>query len=368
MKYTNLGNHSDLISKIGCGSLFKNYTTKDNINIEKIIHKACELGINFIDTAPVYGSGKIEKIIGTSILKKRDKFFIATKNLPSKNKYHEIISSANSSLKRLKIDNIDLFQIHWPNHNISIEETCEALNKLIKDGKIKYAGVCNSTLKDLKKYNHILDDKLVSIQNEFNLLERNEYEKLKKFLDNKKITMIGYSPLLNGKLCNGLYQKKILDELEKKYNRNKTEIILNWICSQSKNIVTIPSTLKIQNLISNAESQNFYLSTIDKDIISKKCKTIKKNISPKEIYVDKSSSSIYYSLADAKKNLLNLNPSPKDLAKEIREKSILKPIKVKLLNKKGKKIYVLNDGILRYWSWLIAYGKEKKIPSLIYVD
>lgn len=367
MNYTNLGNHKVKVSKIGLGSLFNNYKIKDNVKIKKIINRAYDLGINIIDTAPVYGSGAIERTIGFAIKGKRKEFIIATKNLPSQNKYEEIISSADESLKRLKTDYIDLFQIHWPNHNITIEETCEALKNLLKKGKIKYVGVCNSTLNDLKKYRQILDDKLVSIQNEFNLFERSYDNNFKKFIENKNITIIAYAPFNNGKFYNGLNQKRILDNLEKKYGRKKSEIILNWISSQSKNIVSIPSTLKIKNLISNAQSQKFNLSMIDRNTISKKCKTLKQYISPSEIYVEKSASSIYHSLADAKKNLINLNPSPKSLAQEIIEKNLLKPIKVKLISKRGKKKYLLDDGILRYWSWQIAYGKDKKIPSLVYV-
>ena len=368
MNYTSLGNNNEKISKVGLGSLFNNYKTKDNLKIRKVIDKAYHEGINFIDTAPVYGAGEIEKIIGSSILNKRDKFILATKSLPSQNKYQEIISSVNKSLERLKTDYIDLFQIHWPNHNIAIEETCDALETLIKDGKIKYVGVCNSPLEDLKKYHQILDDKLASIQSEFNLLERSEYDKLKKFIDDKKITMIGYAPFLNGKFYNGLHQKKILDELERKYNKKKSEIILNWICSQSENFISIPSTLKIKNLVSNANSQNFTLSDSDFSFINKKCRTFQKFISPAEIHVEKHSSNIYHSLVDAKKNILNLNPSPCDLAKEIRDKNILKPIKLRISGNRGKKKYLLEDGVLRYWSWLIAYGKKKKIPSLVYVE
>lgn len=368
MDYTNLGAHKDQISKIGLGSLFKNYDLKNNIKITKLIEKGSQVGINFIDTSPVYGSGEIEKIIGVSTINKRDKFVLATKNLPSQNTYQQIISSAEMSLKRLKTDYIDLFQIHWPNHNISIEETCEALKVLIKAGKIKYVGVCNTTLKDLKKYFQILNDKLASVQNEFNLIETKEYEKLKNFIDSKKITMIGYSPFLNGKFYNGRHQKKILDNLEIKYKRKKSEIILNWICSQSANFVSIPSTLKIRNLISNANALNFSLENSDFRLISKECKTLQKFINPREIHVKKHKSNIYHSLTDAKKNILNLNPSPSDLAKEIRKKNILKPIKLRFLKKNIGKKYLLEDGVLRYWSWLIAYGEEKKIPSLVYEE
>ena len=368
MNFTYLGNSDDKICKIGLGSLFNNYHVRDNTAIRNLIDKAFDLKMNFIDTAPVYGSGEIEKIIGTSVANKRDKFIIGTKCLPSKNKFKEIISSANLSLKRLNMEFIDLFQIHWPNHNVAIEETCEAIETLIKEGKIKYAGICNYPLKDLKKYHQLLGNKLVSIQNEFNLLERGEGESLKRYIEDRDITMIGYSPFLNGKFCNGELQKKVLDDIASKYSKSRSEIILNWICSQSRNFITIPSTLRTENLISNANSQDFALSKLECEEMTSKCKTLTEYICTKEIYVDQVSSNIYHSLVDAKKNIHKLNPSPIDLANEIKDKNILKPIKVSVLKNNTEKKYLLEDGVLRYWSWVIAFGEDKKIPSLVFKE
>jgi myo-inositol catabolism protein IolS len=367
MKYTNLGPTKIKISKIGMGTLFKKCKIDFNKKIKHIIDKSYHLGINFIDTAPIYAFGNIERTIGYSIKNKRQKIILATKNLPSQNKYNEIISSAEQSLRRLKTDYIDLYQIHWPNHKIEIEESAEALNILLQQGKIRYVGLCNTNLDNLKKYKNILTNKLVAIQNEYNLFERTYEDNLKKFINISNMTMISYSPLSNGKLFNGENERKILNFLEKKYNRTKSEIILNWITSQSKNIIAIPSTLKIKNLVDNANSQKFMLNKLDIDLIKKKCKTKTRFISPDNILIERSESNIFQSLNDAKKNIYKLDPSPEELAEDIKANNLLKPIKLKEIKKnKLNKKYTLKDGNLRYWSWIIAKGKDKKIPSLIW--
>lgn len=367
MKYTNLGPTKIKISKIGMGSLFKKYKIDFNKKIKHIIDKSYNLGVNFIDTAPIYALGNIERIIGSGIKNKRHKIILATKNLPSQNKYNEIISSAEESLRRLKTDYIDLYQIHWPNHKIEVEESAKALNLLLQQGKIRYVGLCNTNLDNLKKYKKILNNKLVAIQNEYNLIERTYEDNLKKFINNVNMTMIAYSPLSGGKLFNGNDEKNILNFLEKKYNKTKSEIILNWITSQSKNIIAIPSTLKIKNLIDNANSQNFYLNKLDLSLIKKKCKTQIEYIKPEKILINKSESNTFRSINHAKKNIYNLNPSPEELAKDIRTNNLLKPIKLKeIKNDRLNKKYLLVDGNLRYWSWIIAKGRNKKIPSLIW--
>lgn len=363
MKYTNLGTSNIEISKIGIGTLFQKKIVSIS-KFRKIILNSNDLGVNFIDTAAIYRSGDVEKFIGKTLGKNRKKFIIATKNLPSKNKFKEIIDSANNSLKKLGTDYIDLYQIHWPNHKIQIEETVEALKSLIKAGKIRTVGLCNSNIYECNKYKKLLKNHLVSIQNEYNLFERGYENNFHNFVTKNKITFIAYSPFLNGKLFNGPRERKILNILEKKYNKSKSEIILNYLTNQSKNIVAIPATLKIKNLIKNINSQNFNISNFDKNLIKNKCKTKIKYIKIENIYVKKTKNNFFWNIDQAKKNEINLDPSPSELAQEIKKRDILKPIK--LIKNKNNKKYLLFDGNLRYWAWIIANNGIKQIPSLVW--
>ena len=364
MIYTNLGLSKLKVSKIGLGSLFQSQKNIVNKKFKSIINKSFDYGLNFIDTAPVYGDGRIEKLIGSCLRHKRKQFIIATKNMPSKNRYNELIGSANKSLLRLRTDYIDLYQIHWPNHKIEVEETVDALKHLIKEGKIRYASICNSNLNDLIKYKKLLKSNLISIQNEYNLFERSYEKNLKTFINKNNMALIAYSPLSNGKLFNGKKEKEVLDFLEKKYQRSKSELILNWITNQSKNIIAIPSTLKIKNLVKNINSQNFQLNSFDKDLIDKYCRTKIQLINTNNIIIKKSKKNLFSSFTDAIKNKKNLDPSPQDLAKELNKTNLLKPIKLEMIKRKKK--YILLDGNLRYWSWVISKGNSKKIPSLVW--
>jgi len=363
MNYTNLGSSEIKISKIGLGTLFNN-KRKDIKKLSKIISRSYELGINFIDTAAIYNQGKTEALIGETIKKEREKFIIATKNLPSQNSYNDILNSADKSLKRLKTDYIDLYQIHWPNHKINIEQTAEALDHLVKTGKIRKIGICNMNLTETELYLKHLKKNLVSIQNEYNLIQTFEDGYIKKLVKNNNTTFIAYSPFFNGRIFGNTKQKKIISGLSKKYNKSVSDIVLNWITNKSKNFIAIPATLKIKNLINNSNSQNFKMDDKDLSMISDKCDLKTNNLKVKEI--DFNNQNISSNILYAKMNKNNFYPSPLELSQHLKNTKILKPIKVMKFKNREKKIkYQLIEGNLRYLSWILAYGENSKIPCLI---
>src|SRR3972149_8043960 len=125
--------------------------------------------MTFIDTAEDYGNGDAEKVIGEAISCIRDEVFIATKVSPVNLAYDNVLRSVDASLGRLKTDYIDLYQIHWPNPKIPMDETMRAMEQLVAQGKIKYIGVCNFTLRELKEADSILkNNRIASIQVEYN--------------------------------------------------------------------------------------------------------------------------------------------------------------------------------------------------------
>ena len=109
-----------------------------------------ELGMSFLDTAEIYGDGLSEETIGKVISnKKREELFIATKFLPKNSSYEKVLSSLESSLKRLRTEYVDLYQVHWPNPSIPIYETLEAMAKLLDSGKIQNIGLCNFSKREI---------------------------------------------------------------------------------------------------------------------------------------------------------------------------------------------------------------------------
>lgn len=156
------------------GTMWSDYDEKGAI---QAIESAIEHGINMIDTAPVYGNGHAEELIGKVIKGRRDKILIATKcGLDIENRMRKdlrpvfINHDLEMSLKRLGTDVIDLYQIHWPVTDVAIQDTMAGLMRLKEQGKIKYIGVCNFSGEELKealKYGEV-----VSLQPNYSLLER----------------------------------------------------------------------------------------------------------------------------------------------------------------------------------------------------
>jgi aryl-alcohol dehydrogenase-like predicted oxidoreductase len=225
MKMNRLGNTSLRLSALGLGTWAiggGNYQfgwgaqeDKDSI---AAIRRSLELGINWIDTAPVYGLGHSEKIVGQAIKPIREKVIISTKCGFRWHDKKEIFTSLNKksirceveeSLKRLDIDRIDLYQIHKPVPG-EIEEGWETLAELVREGKIRFAGVSSFTLEQLKG---IQDIHPVSfIQPGYNMLEPSIEEGILDYCAANHIGVIAYSPMYSG-LLTGKFTKEKIESL-----------------------------------------------------------------------------------------------------------------------------------------------------------
>ena len=113
------------------------------------VHAALDAGINFFDTAEGYGNGKSEQVLGEGLRGRRQHAVIATKISPPHLAPSEVEVACNNSLQNLDTDYLDLYQIHWPNHDVPIEDTWDALNRLVEKGKVRALGVCNFGIQDL---------------------------------------------------------------------------------------------------------------------------------------------------------------------------------------------------------------------------
>ena len=187
----------------------------DNKSIESI-KISYENGINFFDTAPVYGFGHSEKLIGKALKEVRDKVIIATKcglrwgkeSLSSLRKdasRKSILEEIDQSLRRLDTDRIDLYQVHWPDLETSHNETMETLLEIQNQGKIRYIGLSNYSAEQIKE--SLQYGKIISLQPEFSLLAREIEKDTVPLCLEKKIGIIAYSPLASGVLT-GKYHKK----------------------------------------------------------------------------------------------------------------------------------------------------------------
>ncbi|MEM5802176.1 MAG: aldo/keto reductase, partial [Candidatus Aenigmatarchaeota archaeon] len=228
-------------------------------------------GMRFIDTAEMYGT---EEIVGEAI-KDEDNVFVATKVSPEHFRYNDVIKACNASLKRLGIKQIDLYQLHWPNKFVPIEETMRAMEKLVKEGKIRYIGVSNFSVEEtIAAQNALKKNEIVSNQVEYSLLARDIERDLLPFCEKEKITVIAYSPFAQGHLFDKKYSKLHyeLEKIAKKYNKTMAQVTLNWLISK-KPVVAIPKASDIKHIEENAGAVGWKLRKEDFekiDEISKK--------------------------------------------------------------------------------------------------
>lgn len=354
----------------GAGHLFFDSPLSEAEKIA-LLREGIDRGMTLIDTAESYGKGLSEELVGKAVEGRRDKVLIASKVSPENLSYDGILSALEKSLKRLKTDTIDLYQIHWPNPAIPLEESLKAFAKLKKDGKIKAIGLCNFAKRNLEEAAKYLGDGLVtSYQTEYNLFERMiEMDGALNFCRAQNIQIIAYSPINPQKFSLISSRKlELLDKIAAGHNKTRAQIILAWIIQHAKLMPLVRTTRK-DHLIENASASEIKLSSADLESINQKFSAHWELVPPGAISVASSENynhSVYKSLDEALENRLGFSPSPRALAEEVKTGQFLKP--VQLLRSKGKdgKEYELIVGAMRYWAWVIANGWQSPIPAYIY--
>ncbi len=219
MEYRVLGDSGLKVSVIGFGAWGIGgapfWTNEGHTSSARAIMKSYELGINFFDTAPVYGFGRSEEILGKTLKHVRDKVIYATKcglrgeekslGTITKNATRQsILEEIDQSLQRLDTDYIDLYQIHWPDVETSQDETMDTLLEIQKQGKIRAIGVSNYSTEQMKDI--MKSGKIVSLQPDYSLLNRSIEKDIVPYCAENKMGIIAYSPLASG-LLTGKYGK-----------------------------------------------------------------------------------------------------------------------------------------------------------------
>ncbi len=267
MLYKDFGNTGERVSAIGVGTW---KLGKDIESEVKALKYAISNGVTLLDTAEMYGT---EGIVGSAIKGfERSKLFIATKVSPHNFHYDDVIKSCNASLSKLGIDCIDLYQLHWPNHSVPISETMSAMEKLVDDGKVRYIGVSNFSVKELdearssmKRYDTISD------QVEYSVSVRDiENERIQEYCTDKRIAVIAYSPLGRGQISSRNYDPEAFDALSRiagSHHKTIAQIALNWLVSKG-NIFPIPKAANIEHMRENIASTDFELNDTEKNEIN----------------------------------------------------------------------------------------------------
>ena len=302
MKHRNLGTDGPSVSAIGlgCMGMSESYGEGNDAESLRVIHRALDLGINFLDTADMYGCGSNELLVGKAIGDRRSQVFLATKfgNMRGPNgeylgvcgtpKY--VREACEASLKRLNVDVIDLYYQHRVDPQVPIEETVGAMAELVAQGRVRYLGLSEAAPSTLHRACNV--HPITALQTEFSLWTRHVEEEILPTCRELGIGFVPYSPLGRGFLTGNFRSPddfpegdwrrnsprfqgdnfkenlKIADtvsQLAKSHGCTPAQMALAWILAQGEDIIPIPGTKKLKYLEENAAAVEVQLTAEEID-------------------------------------------------------------------------------------------------------
>ena len=228
---------------------------------KKSLRRGIELGLTHIDTAEFYGFGTSEKVVGDIISEyNRDDLFITSKLFPIHLNFRTMKKAASKSLKRLGINNFDLYLIHWPSPFTSRKKQMKILDHLVKEGKTRYIGVSNFSIEQFKEGLSFLNNELVTNQLPANITKQKHMSESLPYYQGNGLTLTAYSPLghrgysdLKGEM------KDKLNSIAKAHDATIQQIAIAWLINH-KNVISIPKAFKIEHVEANAKAAEIILS------------------------------------------------------------------------------------------------------------
>jgi aryl-alcohol dehydrogenase-like predicted oxidoreductase len=247
-----------------------------------IVQRALDLGVNLIDTAEIYGTGRSERIVGEAIRARRDSVFLATKLFPIGLPF-QVAQRARGSAKRLGVDRLDLYQLHWPSPLFPPGLTMPRFKRLDDGGLVGHAGVSNHSLEQWQAAERAFGGAVLSNQVRFNLVDRAPERDLVPWAQKEGRVVIAYSPLAQG-LLSGKYQQApprnfrrfrgnfnagsraraqplvdALGEIGKAKGATNAQVALAWLI-RKPNVVAIPGASSVRQLEENVAAADLELS------------------------------------------------------------------------------------------------------------
>ncbi|MEP7267858.1 MAG: aldo/keto reductase [Saprospiraceae bacterium] len=301
-----LGNSTLNVNRIGLGCMgmsefYGSFNEEESINT---LHKAIDLGVNLFDTADMYGWGANERLLGKAFKDRWQNVILATKfavmrgpngeflGLNGKPEY--IRQACDQSLLNLSVDAIDLYYIHRQDPKVEIEESVGTMADLVKQGKVKYIGLCEVGVETIRRAHAV--HPITALQTEYSLWSREPEQEIFDVCKELGISFVAYSPLGRGFLTGAIKSREdlekgdfrlsnprftdkaigenlrfveVIDEIAQSKGVTKAQIALAWVLIQNSEIVAIPGTRKISRLEENLGAFNVEITKKDLDLINK---------------------------------------------------------------------------------------------------
>jgi myo-inositol catabolism protein IolS len=354
------------IGTIGAGS---GETATENSIKERLdsFALALDLGANFFDVGEDYEDGFAEKILGRFAKGQRHKLLIATKFTPKHAAYEDLLRAAEGSLRRLQTEYIDIYQMHWPNSTIPLDETIAAMERLMREGKVLSIGLSNCSIQFAKSVNALLvGARVATNQVKFNAFNRPTAAEPNYFTESvhERLTSLAYGIFGQGKMQFGDEARSLIRSLCQKYLVSEAQLLIAWILTFPRTVALIRS-MNQEHIRKNIAATDLVLDAADADSLTSCFRIVVREIPVARIMVSNSdpdvSHKIYMSLKEALLNEHELYPDVKTIASEIEAGDSFRPVE---LIPDGQN-YQLVQGRMRYWAWRYLHGVDSMIPAVI---
>ena len=255
MELKQLGNTGVMVPEIGLG------TWKYRGGVEPL-QRGIDLGAYLIDTAEIY---RTENVVGQAIQGMRERVFLATKVSGEHLRHDQVLHAADASLRLLGTEVIDLYQLHWPNPRVPIQETMQAMETLVDRGQVRYIGVSNFSLPELRAAQAVMTKyPIVANQVLYNLNRREIERDLLPYCQEHSITILAYTPLDDGRLAavprfRQNQSLRVLQEVAAEVHQTLAQVALNW-CTAHPNVIAIPKSNGVERTVENCQASGWRLT------------------------------------------------------------------------------------------------------------